>query len=276
MVPMRSITKRYCRGFTLAELLVVMGIVGVLSALLLPAIQAARESARAAQCTNQLKNIGIALANFHSARRSFPMGGSSLTGTEHAWSSYILPFLEEDELAHQIDYKHAWNAPGANLAAANHDLPIYTCPSALLFYPGKQDYGGIVGTSLLPLEIGSGPTEAFGCGVLIQTSPSQPSGVRTATITDGLSVTLTVGECVDRDDDQAGRWACGRNCFIQNDHFVNMTEADSIHSRHPGGAHGLFADAHVQLLNDEMASHVLGALCTRNGGEVGVSSALAN
>ena len=89
----------------------------------------------------------------------------------------------------------------------------------------------------------------------------------------GWSSTLCVGESVDRQDAQANRWACGRNCFAQNDQWVNMDELGSLHSTHPSGAHGLFADGHVVLLTDQIAPGVLGALCTRNGGELDASAA---
>lgn len=253
-------------GFTLTELLVVIGIISLLVALLLPAVQAARVASRATQCRNNLKQIGLALASFHTARKSFPPGSELLYHTEHAWSSYILPFLEYDSLARQIDYSQPWNS-GRNAQIAERDLPIYSCPDALALFTGKQDYGGIMGTSLLSLKAGAGPRDAFGCGVLILTNPDQPRPVRSASITDGLSTTLAVGEAVDREDDEAARWACGRNCFAQNEAWINVDQGDSLHSHHANGAHGLFADGHVKLLTDDIQSDLLGALCTRNAAD---------
>jgi prepilin-type processing-associated H-X9-DG protein len=274
---MRTLVISRCRrGFSVIELAVVIGIAGLLLAMLIPAVQAARESARGSHCANNLRNIGVALANFHAVRRSFPAGSEALAGTEQAWSSRLLPFIECDILAAHIDYTQPWNAPGPNLTAANQNLSIYVCPSGLTTYSGKQDYGGIQGTSLLPLTAGVGPTQAFGCGILIVTSSQQPSPVTAAKITDGLSVTLIVGESVDRQDESASRWACGRNCFAQNDQWVNMDELGSLHSNHPGGAQGLFADGHVVLLTEQIAPTVLGALCTRNGGEVDSNSTCTN
>src|SRR5262245_23131329 len=97
-------------AFTLVELLVVMAIIGVLIALLLPAVQAARESARRSQCKNNLKQIGLALHNYESARRSFPPGFVSKSDVENGpgtgpgwgWASHILPYLEESSV--HIDF----------------------------------------------------------------------------------------------------------------------------------------------------------------------------
>jgi prepilin-type N-terminal cleavage/methylation domain-containing protein len=261
----RDVTK----GFTLVELLVVIAIIGVLAALLLPAVQAARESSRQSSCQNNLKNIGVALANFHAARGAFPIGN------DVAWSARILPFLEAGAIARQIDFNKAWDTPGANQNAANQNLPVYVCPSSLNVVQGKQDYGGIFGTAVLPLSIGAGPTDAFGCGTLIVSNSAQPNGINAAQITDGLSHTLCVGESADRADASAGGlWANGANCFSQNQPFVNMDDLDSLHSSHPVGAFGLFTDGHARLIHDQTDTFVLGAICTRNGNESDVDSSL--
>src|SRR5438270_10217580 len=92
-------------GFTLVELLVVIAIIGILVALLLPAIQAAREAARRSQCQNHLKQIGLALQNYHTARNHFPKGFVS-TGSgaieAWAWSTFLLPYLEEQAIFDQM------------------------------------------------------------------------------------------------------------------------------------------------------------------------------
>jgi len=238
-----------------------------LISLLLPGVQSARESARRSECLNNLKNIGLALTNYHSSRKCFPAGNDSMTGTEQAWSARILPFLETAAVAQKIDYRLPWDAPGVNLQTADIDISIYVCPSALIPRKGKQDYGGLMGTALAGLPPTMGPEGAFGCGTLITTNPLQPKPVSAARITDGLSHTIAVGESVDRDDEVAGRWACGRNCFSQNEPYVNLNDSGSLHSFHPGGAQVLYADGHVQMLIDDTATSVLSALCTRNGGD---------
>jgi prepilin-type N-terminal cleavage/methylation domain-containing protein/prepilin-type processing-associated H-X9-DG protein len=102
------------RAFTLVELLVVIAIIGILVALLLPAIQAAREAARRAQCQSNLKNIGLALQNFHTAKNRFPKGFVS-TGAgaieAWAWSTYLLPYLEEQAIYDQMRPAEEWITP---------------------------------------------------------------------------------------------------------------------------------------------------------------------
>src|SRR5687768_2745695 len=97
------------RGFTLVELLVVIAIIGILIALLLPAVQAARESARRSQCTNNLKQIGIALHNYHDTNSVLPFAGASWPvgpnqeSTEHSWVIRVLPFVEQRSLYSNLD-----------------------------------------------------------------------------------------------------------------------------------------------------------------------------
>ncbi len=257
------------RGFTLVELLVVISIIGILMGLLLPAVQMARESARRIQCASNLKNVGIALHNFADAHRSLPAGSESLNGTHQAWSGRILPYVEQSTVFSQIDFARPWDAVGPNLNASLNTVPVYVCPSARLNFPGKQDFGGIIGSALLPLPAGLGPNDAFGCGTLISTSLKQRSPVKFAGIIDGLSSTLAVGESVDRDElgSGSGRWASGYNCFAQNDTASISAETGELFSLHPGGAHGLFADSHIQFLARTIDKQVLGAVCSRNGGE---------
>jgi prepilin-type processing-associated H-X9-DG protein len=103
---------------------------------------------------------------------------------------------------------------------------------------------------------------------MIVTGANQPFPVTIPSITDGTSCTLCIGESVDREQAGAISWACGLNCFSQNEPAVNMPDnKGNLYSRHPQGANALFADGHVVLLDETIAATVLGALCTRNGGE---------
>jgi prepilin-type N-terminal cleavage/methylation domain-containing protein/prepilin-type processing-associated H-X9-DG protein len=130
-------------GFTLVELLVVMTIIGILLALLLPAVQAARESARVIKCANNLKQIGLALHGYHAALRSFPPGNINLgaglcpgaaeptVSYSSGWGTWmiaILPYLEQNALYAQYDTQYLNDAP-QNQAVCQTTVPAYACPA---------------------------------------------------------------------------------------------------------------------------------------------------
>ncbi len=125
------------QGFTLVELLVVIAIIGILVALLLPAIQAAREAARRTQCTSNLRQYGLALHNYHDVWGQFPMGGPGTGGhpdNTNPRCSYVvrmLPFLEQGPLFDELDF--TGNVPdqilGDGRRARAHQIPVTRCPS---------------------------------------------------------------------------------------------------------------------------------------------------
>ncbi|MGI8980022.1 MAG: DUF1559 domain-containing protein [Pirellulaceae bacterium] len=126
------------RGFTLVELLVVIAIIGVLIALLLPAVQAAREAARRMACSNNLKNLGLASHHYHGDQRIFPPGAVGPLGPSfpqyaglkhHGLGTYLLPYLEQDTLFRQYRWDVSWFDP-PNQPAVNTPLEMWRCPSA--------------------------------------------------------------------------------------------------------------------------------------------------
>ena len=268
---------RRLSGFSLVELLVVIAILGVLVSLLLPAVQRARESGRRTTCAANLHAMGLALGGHESARRTFPPGHDAITSRDHAWSSFILPFLDGETVSRRIDYARAWNAPGGNAEIADLVLATYVCPSGIRMFPGKQDYGGVLGTGV---AIRDGEALRSGwdhSGVLYATDAAHPRPVRVAMITDGLARTILVSEGVDRGfadmdgESRIGnaRWACGTNCFLQNARVVNTPDVDGFRGNHLGGVHGLFADGHVSFLGEDTAAEVLTAISTKDWGDAG-------
>jgi prepilin-type N-terminal cleavage/methylation domain-containing protein len=124
------------RAFTLVELLVVIAIIGILVALLLPAVQAAREAARRTECLNRMKQIGLALQNFHDAMKHFPSAVSDQqtakpqpNWTEMGNIPYILPYMEEQNLLSQMDLKVSWQEPPNSDLAYETPLIMFRCPS---------------------------------------------------------------------------------------------------------------------------------------------------
>jgi len=116
-------------GFTLVELLVVIAIIGILIALLLPSIQAAREAARKSSCLNNLKNLGLAFQNHHDAMKSFPPTRVTTKGMERGWATFLLPYIEEGNIAKMYRIDKGFYAP-ENQAAITTPLAVFTCPSA--------------------------------------------------------------------------------------------------------------------------------------------------
>jgi len=248
-------------GFTLVELLSAVAIIGVLMSLLLAAVQASRDSARRTSCAQRLHNQSLALAEFQAAHQYFPPGRAYSPAREYSWCVELLPHLDQAALYSRLDRSRPWS-DAANWEAAQTALHIFRCPAAIRKFPGKTDYGGIMGSTYTV-----SPGFDFENGVMIETGKWRNNFLTPAEIVDGLSQTIALAECVDRDQDAGGLWVSGYNAFSHDNGTINGQVTDDICSRHPGGAFVAFADGRVKFLSQHTAPEIVGGLCTRNGGE---------
>jgi type II secretory pathway pseudopilin PulG len=277
----------------LVELLVTIAIIATLIGLLLPAVQSARESARAIACRNNLKQIGLALTNYESAKRAYPPGDDRRSwvrqGTEeplhHGWSSYVLPFVEQAGLAIGIDYRVGYfDVP--NQPAASTKISFYECPSRFASWPGKLDYGGVQGSGINRDDqfiSDIDPNWEFSgilCSVYSKSAPSDKnkSPVRVGQITDGLSRTIIVAECVDRGfpdveevwnpGDHRAMWAGGgQQIFVHESRVMNTRLSPNFRTHHRGVVPVLFADGSVVSMDEFVTWEIVEAICTKSRGE---------
>ena len=192
----RRVFRRQSPGFTLIEVLVVIAIIGLLIALLLPAVQAAREAARRMQCANNLKQIGIALHAYHDVIGSLPPGYDfHAPWCEWSASTMLLPRLEQSALFNAINFNVAW--PGSpnnpvNATAITASVAVFVCPSDLDRLTNPQGHVGYCGNwGARPLRYATIPDGPFG-GHPFQNAG--PLGFRD--LTDGLSQTALYSERV--------------------------------------------------------------------------------
>jgi prepilin-type processing-associated H-X9-DG protein len=280
----------------LIELLVVIAIIAILIGLLLPAVQKVREAAARIQCRNNLKQIGLALHNYHGQMEQLPPGYTDAgswpnpdVGPGWGWAAQILPYVEQDNLYRQIDFTRGVGDP-VNAGPRAQFLKVFWCPS-------DRRLGTFTvtdGVNTYVVAQGSYVACNGNDGVDDMTTPPHTgvfvrgNALRFADITDGLSNTFFVGErcttmslstwtgaitnaqvpSVRAPGSFSGPSAlvlghCGPH--LPNDRIV--TDADAMSSAHTGGVNFLFGDGSVQTINNGISQVVYDALATRAGGE---------
>ena len=268
------------RGFTLIELLVVIAVVGVLVGLLLPAVQAARESSRRSHCANNLRQQGLALLGFEGEHRTLPIGCvDCLTEPRrfHSWNSQLLPWLEQAALRKQLDFTIA-SHQSPNIGVGGTPLDVFRCPSTLeqevasttgLWRKGAfTDYGGIygvggVGQDNVDEQWNRQLLKSAALGVFVY-----DQAITFKDVSDGASHTVACAELLGRRRGEC-EWVNGNNVFAQDvetpvNNAVNTSVG--IGSPHPGGAQVAFCDGHVAFLSEQMQPQALNALLTRGRG----------
>ena len=287
-------------GFTLVELLVVIAIIGILVGLLLPAVQAACESARRLQCSNNLHQMGIALHNYHDTMRRLPPG---IVDPSHLmWTGSLLPYVDQSVLFRTLDVSKSWELPGPNASACSTYLSIYRCPSS-----DAPDHVSVQGTAdRVPssyLAVGSGTdTRESGqvtdhLGLYLRNGTMfVNSAVRLSSVLDGTSSTVVIGEALFRPQIQApdlsgtvqivDHWyigtdgvrsagsapglievseAIGSTGVALNGLYLDLPIDEKeigFSSLHSSGSQFVFNDGHVQFLSESIDSKVYSALGT--------------
>ena len=290
------------RGFTIVELLVVIAIIGLLVALLLPAVQAAREAARRSQCGDNLRQMGIGMQSYVDTYRVFPPGYISAfdnqgndTGPGWGWAAMLLPRLEQSPLYGQIQFTLPIEHP-LNAAARIVSLPVFLCPSdKSAAQPVWQPQTGPPNPTAICMVASSNYVGSFGTqepgvdgnGMFFRNGRVSPADIR-----DGMSQTLLVGErsqylgpatwtgavtgtvlLPDPSDGIGGGPPENGTGMVLGHIGENLSpgdrgcEVNMYYSAHGDGVHFLFADAHASYLTNSLGYPTFLALATRSGGE---------
>ena len=258
------------RGFTLIELLVVIALIAVLSALCLPAIQHARDEARKAQCQNNLKQLGLALHNYHDAHRVFPPGWTQYhpqpgPETRFGWAVFITPYIDQAPLYKQFNFQ-TQRAEPLNLFQTR--LAAYRCPedpspdnNSQRANFGTMNYSGNFGPVAPPRWMADGLTEFWPgqAPTLLEANGLAYLNSRVAVrdILDGTSNTILAGERSATSG--AAIWMGVRGNEFETDQVTDCSPGHEINSgdagfssRHGGGANFLFCDGTVRFLSAQI------------------------
>jgi prepilin-type N-terminal cleavage/methylation domain-containing protein/prepilin-type processing-associated H-X9-DG protein len=286
------------RGFTLVELLVVIAIIGILIALLLPAVQAAREAARRASCTNNMRQIGVALMNYENGHGCFPPSDTMTYDTVSAahplpestnkkwgWGALILPYLENQAWADLIDTDLLIHQ-GNNPEGVQKLLHVYLCPSAgpglLVGFTGGIDGVEDVGETNYAAVATYRTRMIDGSDLLNRARTHAGEGViyvrsrtKVTDITDGTSRAFLISESDPHREDDPARENCGEHfgmawCScnqLTTGYGINNPDAgfksqSDVTTWHPGVANFMYADGHVEAINDQVNLPVLWGLTT--------------
>lgn len=298
----RTFSRKEKRGFTLIELLVVIAIIAILVALLLPAVQQAREAARRSSCKNNLKQIGVALHNYHDTHSTLPPGYMRDPSSEGwGWSAFILPMMEQKNVYEgvgvgQFNLDQVSGAKGganaANKAAGTTVIEGYLCPSdpgaTGICHNDRRFNDGNYRPGALCYLGNMGSNESYnGNGVF-----NRRSKLRFRDITDGTSNTIAVGER-DIETCRGGAWIGVRNSNGQGARGIatsvshgrakinaiawNATNrcGEGFSSYHTGGAQFVLCDGSVKFISENINHNVdagvnstFDYLLSRNDGQV--------
>ena len=214
--------------------------IGILVGLLLPAVQAAREAARRMQCSNNMKQIALAMHNYESTYKAFPPAYTTDANGKplHSWRTLLLPYMEQQALYSQIDLNKPWDDP-VNLPFSQVVIPTYACPSGHTDSPEKTCYQVVVD----PAGIFTGPVPC-----------------RLGTIVDGTSNTLLVTET---ESEAAVPWMSPNDTSLP----AFLSQGQGNRPNHTGGANAALADGSVRFFSSSLDANTAQALVTKAGNE---------